>query len=541
MSIPSSGNYTLYVRRVNVLQKVLVWMDDVVIIDGWNDATSLMPSGHIFMANSGLHDVQIIYSNQVSITLYGISLFWSCSSISYPIDFQLIPSESMYSRDDLSVTDLTLVQSSFQSWQYSANPQPKVKGLALSIATAGVYVRFSISFPDSLAQSDLRYNPYFGGRSGVLSVASGTTLVFFSEPQSMLASTVLYTYPGESISIGTISATITNAYSAVLVSNSAKTYIQTLYSTNAEAKYVMSAKLNGEPCGSSLSVLDSDFSRVTKQVQWQTPAVYELTPAHLFSSSCSTSASVFPDNSNGAVANYPTGCSAFNGMFDVIIGNDKSVNVAPHKPYGYISVISGSLSATFYSTSYHLNSQQTLFHKQTGTFIGTLSAGLVYSLSVRQGTLLQPSPITLTMGEFISGEGFGNGYKVNSTVLISNTGIGAAGPSLLVTITSVTASGAIRTLSVKTPTIRSGGAYFACRVTVSGIYNLIIGNNRNDFVDPFSVFVYPNSPCSSTSIMTFLNVNPRIAPVDFASFSVNLRDAFGNLINGFGNPLGRHS
>jgi hypothetical protein len=539
LSITSPGTFTLYLSRFNSLQKVLMWLDDVLIIDGWNDAVSFVPSGSFFISNSGLHDVQIIYSNEASVSPYGISFFWSCSRATNPFDFRLISTESMYTRDDLAVNNLTIVQKSFLSWQQSANHQPQVTGLALSIATAGVFVSFSITLPDTLAESSMEYDPYSASRRpGVLSVASGTTTVFFTEPQTLSASTVLYAYPGESTTVGTISAGIIGQYSAILVSNSGSTFIQTLFSTNADAKYGMNAKLNGQPCGSSLSVSDSDISRVTKQLQWQSPAVYELVPAQVFTSSCSTSASVFPDNSNGVVKNYPTGCNAFNGIFDVFVGNDKTVDVVPHKTYGYLSVISGSLSATFYSTSHHLNSQQTLFHKQTGTFIGTISNLLVQSPSVRQGTLLQPSPITLTLGEFITGESFSSGYKINNTVLISNPGIGAAGPSILLTVTSVTDSGAIRAVAVKSPTIRSGGAYLTCRVTSSGVYKLIITNNRNDFVAPFSVFVYPNLPCSTTSIMSFPNAHSRTAAVDFTSFSVNLRDTFGNLVQGFSNPLG---
>ena len=538
LSISKPGNFILFLRRVNVLQKVLLWFDDVVIIDGWNDVISLVPSGSIFISNSGLHDVQIIYSNEASVSSYGISFFWSCSSTTNPIDYQLIPTISMFSRDDLLMNDLTTVQKSFESWQRAPSTQPQVTGLALSIATAGVFVSFSITLPDSLAEPSMRYDPYSASRKpGFLSVASGTTTVFFTEPQTILVNTVLYTYPGEATTVGTISASISNAYSAVLASNAGITYIQTLFSTSADAKYGMSATLNGQYCGSSLSISDSDSSRVTKQLQWHSPAVYELVQAHTFTSSCSTGASVFPDNSNGVVKNYPTGCNAFNGMFDVIVGNDKSVNVAPHKPYGYISVISGSLSATFYSTSFHLNSQQTIFHKQTGTFIGTLASGVISTMP-RQGTLLQPSPITLILGEFICGEGYGNGYKVNNTVMISNPGIGAAGPSILLTVTAVTSSGAIRAVALKSPTIRSSGAYLACRVTFSGIYKLFIANNRNDFVAPFSVFVYPNLPCSSTSILTFLDSHSRMSAMDFTSFSVNLRDAFGNSVQGYSNPLG---
>ena len=203
-----------------------------------------------------------------------------------------------------------------------------------------------------------------------------------------------------------------------------------------------------------------------------------------------------------------------------------------------MSVTAGSLSATFYSTSWHMNSQQTLFHKQTGIFIGTLASGLVHSTSVRLGTLLQPSPVTLVLAEFLSGEGFGNGYKVNNTVMISNINLGAAGPSLLLTVTSVTASGAIRAVAVKSPTYRNSGAYFVCRVTFSGIYKLTIANNRNDFVAPFSVFVYPSSPCASTSMMTFHDLKSRLVAEDKTSFSVHLRDTFGNLVHGFSNPIG---
>lgn len=547
MSISSPGSLTLYLRRVNVLQKVLLWLDDVVIIDGWNDLTSTMPSGSVIISNSGLHDVQIIYSNEISVTSYGISFFWSSSSLTNPIDFQLIPSASMYTRDDLPVTNLLSVQKVFHSWQQSANPQPQVTGVALSIATAGVLVSFSIAFPDTLAESySMRYDPYSsntgssGRKSGFLSIASGTTSVYFTEPQTISASVVLYSHPGEAI-IGTISSGITNAYVAVLTSSAQNTFIQTLFSTTADVKYVMSAKLNGKACGSSLTSIDSDSSRVTKQLQWHSPAVYELVAAHVFTSSCSSNAAVFPDNSNGAISMYPTGCNAFNGVFDIFVGNDKSVDAAPHKPYGYMSVTAGSLSATFYSTSWHMNSQQTLFHKQTGIFIGTLASGLVHSTSVRLGTLLQPSPVTLVLAEFLSGEGFGNGYKVNNTVMISNINLGAAGPSLLLTVTSVTASGAIRAVAVKSPTYRNSGAYFVCRVTFSGIYKLTIANNRNDFVAPFSVFVYPSSPCASTSMMTFHDLKSRLVAEDKTSFSVHLRDTFGNLVHGFSNPIGAYA
>jgi hypothetical protein len=545
LSISSPGSFTLYLRRVNALQKVLLWLDDVVIIDGWNDLISTMPSGSVFISNSGLHDVQIIYSNEISVTSYGISFFWSSSSLTNPIDFQLIPSASMYTRDDLTVTNLLSVQKLFQSWQQSANPQPQVTGIALSVATAGVFVSFSIAFPDTLAESySMRYDPYSsntnsaGRKPGFLSIASGTTSVFFTEPQTISSNVVLYSHPGEAI-IGTISAGITNAYVAVLTSSAQNNFIQTLFSTNADVKYVMSAKLNGTACGSSLNSADSESSRVSKQLQWHSPAVYELVPAHAFSSNCGSNQGVFPDNSNGAVSMYPTGCNAFNGMFDIFVGNDKSVHAAPHKPYGYLSVIAGSLSATFYSTSWHMNSLQTLFHKHTGIFIGTLASDLVHhSTSVRLGTLLQPSPVTLVLAEFYSGEGFGNGYKVNNTVMISSINIGAAGPSLLLTVTSVTASGAIRAVAVKSSTFRSNGAYFVCRITFSGIYKLTISNNRNDFVAPFSVFVYPSSPCASTSMITFHDLKSRLVAEDTTSFSVHLRDTFGNLVHGFSNPLG---
>lgn len=548
LSISSPGIFTLFVRRVNVLQKVLLWLNDVVIIDGWNDASSTMPSGSILISNAGLHDIQLIYSNQDSISSYGISLYWSCASLTFPIDFQLISSVNMFTRDDLAVPNLTPVQKAFQSWQQSANPQPQVTGNAISIATAGVFVTFSIALPDTLAEAySMRYDPYSsntnsaGRKPGVLSVASGSTTVFFTEPQTLSINDALYSFPGEAL-VGTISASITNSYTAILNANAANTYIQTLFSTNAEPKYFMSAKFNGQACSSSLSISDSDSNRVPKQLQWHSPAVYELVQAYAFTSSCSTPtvSHVFPDNLNSAVPNYPTGCNAFNALFDVFIGNDRNVEVYPHKPQGYLSVIAGSLTATFYSTSWHLNSQQTLFHKQTGAFIGTLagSTGLLNSNIARQGSLLQPSPITLILAEFISGEGFGNGYKVNNTVIISKNDIGNAGPSLLLTVTSVTTSGAIRAVAVKSPTYRSAGAYFACRVTYSGIYNLVISNNRNDFVAPFSVFVFPNFPCSSTSVMTFLNVNSQVAPTDSTSFSVNLRDAFGNLVYGSSSPLG---
>ncbi len=541
MSISNPGLFSFYIRRFNVLQKVLMWLDDVVIIDGWNEVTSSMPSGSMFFSNSGLHDIQIIYSNDLSTTSYGVSLLWSCSSLTYPIDFQLIPTGSMYTRDDLSVTVLTTVQKSFESWQRVENPQPQAKGFALSIATAGVFVSFSIAFPDTLAESfSMRFDPYSSDTSsagrlpGVLSVASGTTSVFFTEPQTIASSVVLYTYPGEA-TIGTVSASITNSYSAVLTSNAASTYIQTLFSSNSFAKYPMSAKLNGQACSSSLTGSDSDSNRV--------PNLYELVAAQPFTSSCSGSSQthqVFPDNiGNPAVSNYPIGCNAFNGLFDVYIASDKSVSAVPHKPYGYLSVISGSLSATFYATSTHLNSQQTLFHKQSGTFIGTLSTGLVNSLvNVRQALLLQPSPVTLVLAEFTSGEGVGDGYKVNSTVLIPKANIGASGPSLMLTVTSVTASGAIKSVAVKVPTYRSGGAYFACRVTYSGTYLLTITKNRNDFFTPFSVSVFPNLPCASTSIMTFPNLNFQLTAVDATLFSVPLRDAFGNLVGAFSNPLG---
>jgi hypothetical protein len=532
-------------RRVSNLQKVLMWFDDILLINGWNNGNSSLPSGSTFISTSGLHDIQIIYSNEESISSYGISLFWSCASPSHPIDFQLIPSFSMYTRDDLSMPGLTSVANSFQYWQQSANPQPKVSGHALSIATAGTFVSFKIAFPDTLAESySMRYDPYStlassaGRLPGVLSVAMGTTAVYFTEPQTISGNTALYTFPGEA-SIGTISSGVSNSYSADLVAVAAKTYIQTPFSSNADVKYVLSAKLNGQACSSSLDLSDSDSNRVTKLLQWHSPAVYELVAPYTFSSSCSTGAFVFPDNSNGAIINYPTGCNAFNGMFDVRVQNDKSVDVVPHKPYGYISVVSGSLSATFYSTSWHLNSHQTLFHKQSGSFIGTLSSGLPNSAGVRQGTLLHPSPITLVFSEFISGEGVGNGYKVNNTVLITKSSIGAAGPSLLVTVTSVTANGAIRTVSVKSPTYRIGGTYFACRVTVSGHYKLIIANNKADFVAPFSVYVYPNFPCASTSILAFPAVSAQITAIDLTSFSVHLRDSFGNLVLKHSCPLGK--
>jgi len=105
----------------------------------------------------------------------------------------------MYTRDDLPVTNLLSVQKAFHSWQQSANPQPQVTGIALSIATAGVFVSFSIAFPDTLAESySMRYDPYSsnthsGRKSGSLSVASGTTSVFFTEPQNISASVVLVT------------------------------------------------------------------------------------------------------------------------------------------------------------------------------------------------------------------------------------------------------------------------------------------------------------------------------------------------------------
>lgn len=453
----------------------------------------------------------------------------------------------MFTRDDLAVSNLTFIQKAFQSWHQAAYSQPQVTGIALSIATAGIFASFSISLPDNTAESySMLFNPYssdlklnYGGRKpGVLSIASGTTTVFFTEPQTFLASDALYSFPGEAL-VGTISANVTNSYFAVLSSNSASTYIQSPFSTNADTKYFISAYLKGQACSSSLASSDSDSSRLPKQLQWQSPAVYELVSAHPFTSSCSTGSHVFPDNSNGAVPNYPTGCNAFNGMFDVFIGMDKSVDAHPHKPYGYISVTAGSLVATFYSTSWHLNSQQTLFDKKTGAFIGTLTSGLINSNVTRQGILLRPSPITLVLAQFVSGEGVGNGYKVNNTVMISKSNIGDAGPSLLLIVTSVTASGAIRAVAVKSPTYRSAGAYFACRVTFSGVYNLIISNNQNDFIEPFSVVVYPNFPCSSTSIMTFLNSITQVAEADSTSFSVKLRDEFGNLLQASSSPLGK--
>ena len=542
MSISNPGVFSFYLRRFNVLQKMLMWVDDVVIIDGWNDISSSMPSGSISFSNSGLHDIQIIYSNEVTVTSYGISLYWSCSSITNPIDFQLIPTSSMYTRDDLPITPLmTTIQKSFDSWQ-RLNPQPQATGFALSIATAGVFATFSIAFPDTLAEPfSMRYDPYstnsvVGRFLGVLSVASGTASVFFSEPQTIGSGAVLYTLPGET-PIGTISASISNSYVAVLTSNAANTYIQTFFSSTP-LFFSASAKLNDQFCSpsrsSSLASSDSDSSRVIGS--------YEAVQALSFTSTCSASAQqVFPDNvGSPALNNYPVGCNAFNALFDVVVSNDKSVSVVPHKPYGYFSVTAGSLSATFYSTSTHLYSQQTLFHKQTGTFIGTLSAGLVQSALVRTGTLLQPSPVTLVLAEFISGEGVGNGYKVNSTVLIGKASIGSSGPSLMLTVTSVTSSGAIKAVAVKTPTYRSGGAYFACRVTYSGTYLLTVTKNRNDMFAPFSVFVFPNLPCSSTSIITFPNLNSQLTVTDsdVTLFSVPLRDAFGNLLGAFSNPLG---
>ena len=154
MSISNPGVFSFYLRRFNVLQKMLMWVDDVVIIDGWNDISSSMPSGSISFSNSGLHDIQIIYSNEGTVTSYGISVYWSCSSVTNPIDFQLIPTSSMYTRDDLPITPLmtTTIEKSFDSWQRFENPQPQATGFALSIATAGVFATFSIAFPDTLAE-----------------------------------------------------------------------------------------------------------------------------------------------------------------------------------------------------------------------------------------------------------------------------------------------------------------------------------------------------------------------------------------------------
>ena len=134
------GGYTFQASVAEEDERLKVWVDNSILIDQWNSLSTLLPSGYYSsMDPTNYYSIQYIYKD-----FYGAHL----SRLSWKFGNQtmtVIPSSNLY---------VAFQAEGSPSWLHVHPSLPcsstsTVRGIGISLTTAGVYVSFSVSAKDA--------------------------------------------------------------------------------------------------------------------------------------------------------------------------------------------------------------------------------------------------------------------------------------------------------------------------------------------------------------------------------------------------------